>query len=79
MRDDEIKINAKGLSNPGPKMMVESALAEDKRRWVRVIVSDMSVVDELNAYFKKMGASQIDVDRFGAEYHLVVDLGSRGD
>jgi len=75
MREGEFKINAKGLSLRGPRMMVESELSKEKCRWLRVIVSDLGAVDDLREYFTSMGAADIEVDRVGEDYHVVVELG----
>lgn len=79
MRDDELQINAKDLSNPGPRIMVESALTRERRRWIRVIVSGDSSIPDLKEYFTSLGALRIEVDQLGADYHVIVDLGAQGD
>ena len=79
MRTDEIKINAKGLSSPGPKLMVESAVATSKIKWIRVIVSAGPAVKELTEYFESLGASHIEVDELGDECHVIANLTPRED
>lgn len=74
MRTDEVKINAKGLSSPGPRMMVESAVAKEKIEWIRVIVSAGPAVQELTQYFESLGASYIEVDELGDECHVIANL-----
>jgi hypothetical protein len=77
MRTDEVTINAKGLSSPGPKMMVESAVATRKIKWIRVIVSAGPVVKELTEYFESLSASHIEVDELGDECHVIANLTPR--
>jgi TusA-related sulfurtransferase len=74
-RDNEIKINARGLSNPGPRMMVETALAKRSISSLRVVVSSKESVDELMAYFETLQAEVV-VDHIGNDYHLLVNLPS---
>ncbi|MDH3217789.1 MAG: sulfurtransferase TusA family protein [Candidatus Krumholzibacteria bacterium] len=74
-QDREIKINARGLSNPGPRLMVKSALAEQKCKRVRVVVSNVEAVEDLREYFSSLGAS-VETDHIGADYHIFVELSS---
>jgi TusA-related sulfurtransferase len=69
----ELKINARGLSGPGPRLMVETALARTPSRFIRVVVSDSEAVDDLTAYFAERSAS-VKVDQVGADFHVLVDL-----
>ena len=69
----ELKINARGLSAPGPRLMVETALARDPSRFLRVVVSDSDAVDDLTAYFAERNAS-VKVDQVGEDFHVLVDL-----
>jgi TusA-related sulfurtransferase len=78
VRQTEIKINARGLSNPGPRMMVETALAKHEYSTLRVVVSTVEAVDDLKAYFATMKAEVV-VDLIGNEYHLLVQLPSSSD
>jgi TusA-related sulfurtransferase len=75
-QDSEIKINARGLSNPGPRMMVETALAEGEYEAVRVVVSSVEAMEDLRGYFESLGAS-IETDHIGDDYHIFVDLRKR--
>ncbi|UCG51283.1 MAG: hypothetical protein JSW58_13970 [Candidatus Latescibacterota bacterium] len=78
MRRNEVKINAKGLSNPGPRMMVESVLAEQECKTLRVVVTSEEAVKDLEEYFDTLGAT-IEVDQIGEEIHMLVDLPVLGD
>jgi TusA-related sulfurtransferase len=69
----ELKINAKGLSGPGPRMMVETALESNPSRFLRVVVSDESAVEDLKVYFQDRGAV-VTIDQVGGDFHVLVDL-----
>jgi TusA-related sulfurtransferase len=70
----ELKINARGLSAPGPRLMVEAALAEGPpSRFIRVVVSTLEAVDDLKAYFAERDAI-VKVDNVGEEFHVMVEL-----
>ena len=68
-RDKAFRINARGLSNPGPRMMVEAALADAKYESVRVVVSTKEALEDLRSYFESKDAS-IETDQIGDDYHL---------
>lgn len=70
---DELKINARGLSAPGPRLMVESALARSPSERLRIAVSSQEAAEDLRAYFAERGA-KVTVDLVGEDYHLLVDL-----
>jgi TusA-related sulfurtransferase len=70
----ELKINARGLSNPGPRMMVKSAIDGQDCKRVRVVVDSVESVTDLEAYFESIGVS-IEIDEIGEEYHILVSLG----
>lgn len=69
----EIRVNARGLSNPGPRMMVEIALARSNATSVRVVVSDQSAVEDLKQYFSDK-TTQLSVEDVGEEFHLLATL-----
>ena len=71
----EIRVNARGLSNPGPRMMVEEALDKGEAESVRVVVSNVEALDDLRSYFTARGAS-CETDQIGDDYYLQVDLKS---
>ena len=64
---------ARGLSSPGPRMMVESLLAKERPRLIRVVVSSRDAADDLSKYFEQMGA-EIRVDSVGEEFHILANL-----
>ena len=72
----DIKINARGLSNPGPRMMVESAISEGEFETMRVVVSSKDALKDLQSYFSSIGAT-FEADQIGDDYHIFVDLTSQ--
>jgi len=74
MSNIEEKILAKGLSPPGPLLVVKKRLQEGiKAPHVRIIVSNPESVDELVAYFRERGV-ETTTDRAGEDYHVIADL-----
>ena len=65
----EIKVNARGLSTPGPRMMLKNALSETKCNMVRVIVSKLEAVEDVEKYLETQGTT-VHVDQVGEEYHI---------
>jgi TusA-related sulfurtransferase len=69
--DRELRINARGLSAPGPRMMVDAALAKSERPdLVRVVVSTQAAADDVQAFLKDAGAA-VDIDSVGNEFHVL--------
>ena len=73
MGESELKINARGLSNPGPRMMVKSAIEGQNCKRIRVVVNNTEAVKDLEAYFDSVGAT-VDVDEIGDEFHILVTI-----
>ncbi len=71
--ENEIKINARGLSNPGPRLMVETALSKGRYETMRVVVTSAEAVEDLQAYFISMGA-RVEIDQIGSDYHILADF-----
>jgi TusA-related sulfurtransferase len=69
----ELKINARGLSAPGPRLMVETAMAKNPNRFLRVVVSESAAVEDLREYFAGRDAD-VKVDQVGEDFHVLVDL-----
>ncbi len=67
--DHEIKINARGLSSPGPRLMVEKALAEKRYKLMRVVVSGLEAAEDIRTAFSAKGA-EVTVDQIGDDYHV---------
>ena len=72
---NEITVNARGLKNPGPRMMVETTLAGGRYKRMRVVVSSIDAMNDLLEYFSKLGAST-ETDQIGDDYHVFVDFPS---
>ena len=73
MRENELKINARGLSNPGPRMMVKNVIEGQDCKRIRVVVNSTEAVKDLKAYFDSIGAT-VDVDEIGDEFHILVTI-----
>lgn len=69
----EITINARGLSAPGPRLMVETHREKRSLRVVRVVVSSQAAADDLRDHYTAIGAS-ITSDEVGGEIHVVIDF-----
>lgn len=66
----KININARRLSNPGPRMLVENALANERYSRLRVVVSTMEAAEDLRTYLLELGA-EVEVEQLVEEYHIV--------
>jgi TusA-related sulfurtransferase len=75
--EQELKINAKGLSPPGPRLMVENALEKGQCRLVRVVVSSRTAADDLRSFLRDAKAT-VKVDQIGEEYHVLAEFDSGG-
>jgi len=73
--EEEIKVNARGLSSPGPRLMVENALARKSCRLLRVVVSSREAVDDIQAHFSGQKL-KISVDQIGEDYHVFIQFNS---
>ena len=69
----ELKINARGLSAPGPRLMVKTALQEHPNRSLRVVVSNIEAVDDLREFLSEIKAKTT-IDQVGEEYHVIVEF-----
>ncbi len=72
-KDNEHKVNAKGLSGSGPRLMVEGVLKSGDVDFLRVVVSDVDAVEDLKQYFASINAA-FEIDQIGDEYHFLVDF-----
>jgi hypothetical protein len=68
--EGELRINARGLSVPGPRLMVQSALENEHPRLVRVVVSTDEGARDVSGYLTGRGAS-VEIDQVGAEFHVI--------
>ena len=71
--DKEIKINARGLSSPGPRLMVETALRKEQFEMLRVVVSNRAAAADIESYLKTLKA-KVDIDAIGEEFHILADF-----
>ena len=68
--EGELRINARGLSVPGPRLMVQSALEKGRPDQLRVVVSNDESARDLSSYLAGCGAS-VEIDQVGAEFHVI--------
>jgi hypothetical protein len=72
--DGELRINARGLSVPGPRLMVQSALEKGHPAVVRVVVSNDEGARDVGGYLKGVGAASVEIDQVGAEFHVIAQF-----
>ena len=68
--EGELRINARGLSVPGPRLMVQSALEQGRPGMMRVVVSTDEGARDVGGYLTGCGAS-VEIDQVGAEFHVI--------
>lgn len=68
--EGELRINARGLSIPGPRLMVQSALEKEQPSLLRVVVSTNEGAHDVGGYLTGCGAS-VEIDQVGAEFHVI--------
>jgi TusA-related sulfurtransferase len=66
----KIRINARNLSNPGPRLLVENALSKGSYERMRVIVSSPEAAEDVKALFLSKGAD-VEVEQLVEEYHVL--------
>jgi len=71
--EGELRINARGLTVPGPRLMVQSALENGHQAVVRVVVSNDEGARDVEGYLTDAGAS-VEIDQVGAEYHVIAQF-----
>jgi TusA-related sulfurtransferase len=74
--ESEIRINARGLSAPGPRLMASAALEKGHPDLLRVVVSSEAAAEDVGVYLTSCGAS-VEVDHVGAEFHVLARFPSR--
>lgn len=74
--DRELRINARGLSRPGPRLMVESALTGEQPDLLRVVVSGREAAEDVAAFLQSAGAT-VDIDAVGDEIHVLARFPAR--
>jgi TusA-related sulfurtransferase len=71
--EGELRINARGLSVPGPRLMVQSALEKGRPAVVRVVVSSDESARDVGGYLTGEGAS-VEIDHVGSEFHVIAQF-----
>ena len=71
--EGELRINARGLSAPGPRLMVQSALEKGTFSVVRVVVSNDEGARDVSGYLTGVGAS-VEIDQVGTEFHVIAQF-----
>ena len=66
----EIRINARKLSSPGPRLMAENAISGDAPALLRVIVSNDEAARDVSAFLQDRGAD-VRTDILGEEIHVI--------
>ena len=66
----ELRVNARGLSKPGPRLMLETALEKGLPDFVRVVVSGREAAEDVGAYLEGTGAA-VEIDAVGDEIHVL--------
>lgn len=68
--EQKITINARNLSNPGPRLLVENALSKGICARMRVVVSSLGAAEDVKALFLSKGAD-VEVEQLVDEYHVL--------
>jgi TusA-related sulfurtransferase len=68
--ENEVRINARGLSAPGPRLMASAALEKGRPGLLRVVVSSNAAAEDVRTYLASRGAS-VEIDHVGAEFHVL--------
>jgi TusA-related sulfurtransferase len=68
--DQEVRVNARGLSVPGPRLMVDAVLDKTQPVLMRVVVSTMPAAEDVRQYLEGRGAV-VEIDTVGNEFHVL--------
>jgi hypothetical protein len=68
--EHEVRVNARGLSVPGPRLMATAALDRERPALMRVVVSNAPAADDVRAYLEGCGAA-VEIDHVGDEFHVL--------
>ncbi|MBI4719738.1 MAG: hypothetical protein HY770_00580 [Chitinivibrionia bacterium] len=68
--EQKVTINARNLSNPGPRLLVENALSKGPSARMRVVVSSLEAAEDVKALFLSRGAD-VEVEQLVGEYHVL--------
>ena len=68
--ENEVRVNARGLSVPGPRLMVDAALESATPAFMRVVVSNAPAAEDVRRFLEGRGAL-VEVDSVGTEFHVL--------
>jgi TusA-related sulfurtransferase len=68
--EDEIRVNARGLSVPGPRLMVDAVLDKEQPTLMRVVVSNAPAAEDVRSFLEGRGAV-VEIDGVGNEFHVL--------
>lgn len=68
--ENEVRINARGLSAPGPRLMAEAAIARGRPEMLRVVVSTSIAAADVREFLETLGAA-VEIDHVGSEFHVL--------
>ena len=68
--ENEVRVNARGLSVPGPRLMVEAALDTQQPTLMRVVVSTTAAAEDVRSFLEGRGAA-VEIDHVGDEFHVL--------
>ncbi len=68
--EQEVRVNARGLSAPGPRLMAEAALDKQLPAAMRVVVSSAAAAEDVRRYLEGRGAL-VEIDAVGNEFHVL--------
>ena len=71
--EQEIRINARKLSTPGPRLMAENAIGEAPPAVLRVIVSNDEAARDVVEYLQDQGAV-VRTDILGDDIHVIAQF-----
>ncbi len=71
--NNERRIIARGLSSPGPLLIVKKKLESMNEKKIRVVVSSEEAALDLQRYFNERSAVT-EIDVAGDDYHVIIDL-----
>jgi len=68
--ENEVRVDARGLSVPGPRLMVEAALDTQQPTLMRVVVSTTAAAEDVRSFLEGRGAT-VEIDIVGNEFHVL--------
>jgi hypothetical protein len=68
--EQEVRVIARGLSVPGPRLMVDAVLDKEQPALMRVVVSSMPAAEDVRSYLEGRGAA-VEIDTVGTEFHVL--------